>query len=91
MNRLPDRSNLYHLKKQAKDLIRLYRRGDAEAIARFRRALPEAAAAATMRSRRSSSVCTTRISYERWHGPQVAFRSTISIYRRSTGTHWISS
>jgi hypothetical protein len=43
MNRLPDRSNLDHLKKQAKDLIRLYRRGDAEAIARFRRALPEAA------------------------------------------------
>ena len=43
MTRLPDRSNLDHLKKQAKDLIRLYRRGDAEAIARFRRALPATA------------------------------------------------
>jgi ankyrin repeat protein len=43
MNRLPDRSNLDHLKKQAKDLIRLYRDGDREAIARFRRALPAAA------------------------------------------------
>jgi len=43
MNRLPDRSNLDHLKKQAKDLIRLYRNRDREAIARFRRALPAAA------------------------------------------------
>ncbi len=43
MNRLPDRSNLDHLKKQAKDLIRLYRDGDRDAIARFRRALPAAA------------------------------------------------
>ncbi len=43
MNRLPDRSNLDHLKKQAKDLIRLYRDRDPDAIARFRRALPAAA------------------------------------------------
>jgi ankyrin repeat protein len=42
MNRLPDRSNLDHLKKQAKDLIRLYRNRDPQAIARFRRALPAA-------------------------------------------------
>jgi ankyrin repeat protein len=43
MNRLPDRLNLDHLKKQAKDLIRLYRNRDPEAIARFRHALPAAA------------------------------------------------
>jgi hypothetical protein len=43
MNRSPDRLNLHHLKKQAKDLIRRYRSGDAEAIARFRRTLPAAA------------------------------------------------
>jgi ankyrin repeat protein len=43
MNLLPDRSNLDHLKKQAKDLIRRYRNRDPEAIARFRRALPAAA------------------------------------------------
>jgi hypothetical protein len=42
MNRLPDRSNLEHLKKQAKDLIRLYRNRDPQTIARFRRALPAA-------------------------------------------------
>jgi ankyrin repeat protein len=43
MNRLPDRFNLDHLKKQAKDLIRLYRSRDPEAMARFRHALPAAA------------------------------------------------
>src|SRR5262249_7850644 len=43
MKRLPDRVNLEHLKKQAKDLIRLYRNRDPEAIARFRDALPAAA------------------------------------------------
>ena len=43
MNRLPDRVNLDHLKKQAKDLIRLYRDRDPAALARFRDALPTAA------------------------------------------------
>lgn len=45
MNRLPDRSNLDHLKKQAKDLLRQYRARDRQAIARFRRALPAAGGA----------------------------------------------
>ena len=43
MERSPDRLNLDHLKKQAKDLIRLYRQRDPTALARFRRALPAAA------------------------------------------------
>ena len=43
MNRTPDRLNFDHLKKQAKDLIRLYRSRDAAAIARFRLELPAAA------------------------------------------------
>jgi hypothetical protein len=43
MKRLPDRLNLDHLKKQAKELIRLYRSRDAQAVARFRDALPAAA------------------------------------------------
>ena len=43
MNRLPDRANLDHLKKQAKDLIRAYRARDPKAIAQFRAALPAAA------------------------------------------------
>jgi ankyrin repeat protein len=43
MNPLPDRLNLDHLKKQAKQLIRLYRSRDAAAIARFRSTLPATA------------------------------------------------
>ena len=44
MNRLPERSNLDHLKKQAKDLIRSWRNRDPQAIAQFRASLPAAAA-----------------------------------------------
>ncbi|WP_315834587.1 hypothetical protein [Bradyrhizobium prioriisuperbiae] len=43
MTRSPDRLNLDHLKKQAKDLIRGTRNRDAAALARFRDALPAAA------------------------------------------------
>ncbi|WOH84194.1 ankyrin repeat domain-containing protein [Bradyrhizobium sp. BEA-2-5] len=43
MDRSPARLNLEHLKKQAKELIRLYRRQAPEAYARFRHALPPAA------------------------------------------------
>jgi hypothetical protein len=43
MNKLPDRANLAYLKKQAKDLIRLYRDGNPEAISQFRETLPAAA------------------------------------------------
>ncbi|MGY3697114.1 hypothetical protein ACVIGA_007194 [Bradyrhizobium sp. USDA 3240] len=43
MDRSPARLNLEHLKKQAKELIRLYRRQAPEAYTRFRQALPAAA------------------------------------------------
>lgn len=43
MKQLPPRSNVDHLKRQAKDLLVLYRRCDVTAIARFRSALPAAA------------------------------------------------
>lgn len=42
MDRSPARLNLEHLKKQAKELIRLYRRQAPEALSRFRRSLPSA-------------------------------------------------
>ncbi len=42
MTRLPDRPNLGHLKKQAKELLALYRSGAPDAISRFRDALPAA-------------------------------------------------
>ena len=40
---LPANPNLEQLKKQAKELLRLYRSGDVAAIARFRAALPAVA------------------------------------------------
>jgi hypothetical protein len=43
MNKLPPKANPDHLKKQAKDLLRLYRDGNAAAIARFAHHLPAAA------------------------------------------------
>jgi hypothetical protein len=43
MKKLPDRVDFGHLRKQAKELIRLYRSGDPVSIARFRDALPAAA------------------------------------------------
>ncbi len=43
MKQLPPKANLDHLKKQAKELLRLYRNGDATAIARFVHHLPAAA------------------------------------------------
>lgn len=42
MTRLPDRPNLDHLKKQAKQLLALWKVGAPEAAARFRAALPSA-------------------------------------------------
>ena len=43
MKKLPPKANLEHLKKQAKELLRLYRNGNATAIARFTQNLPAAA------------------------------------------------
>jgi hypothetical protein len=60
MNRSPDRLNFDHLKKQAKDLIRLYRNRDAAAIARFRLALPAAARLTDGRYPPSACICMTR-------------------------------
>ena len=42
MPRLPERPNLDHLKKQAKELLRLYEAGDPSAFSRFRNSLPAA-------------------------------------------------
>jgi hypothetical protein len=42
MKRLPDRPDLDHLKKQAKDLLARFRQGEPEALSRFRDVLPAA-------------------------------------------------
>jgi ankyrin repeat protein len=46
VNTLSERSNLDHLRKQAKDLLRLYRQGDSAAFDRLRASLPAARAKA---------------------------------------------
>ncbi len=46
MPRLPERPNIDHLKKQARELLRLYQAGDPAAFARFRNSLPAAEAKA---------------------------------------------
>jgi ankyrin repeat protein len=43
MPQLPENPNLDHLKKQSKDLLRLYQTQNAEAFERFRKSLPAAA------------------------------------------------
>ncbi|WP_322044941.1 hypothetical protein [Paraburkholderia sp. J67] len=43
MKTLPPRANAEHLKKQAKELLGLYRKGDPQAVARFIQSLPSAA------------------------------------------------
>ena len=40
MNPLPDQPDINHLKKQAKDLLKAYRQGSAEAVRRLQTALP---------------------------------------------------
>ncbi len=42
MPRLPERPNIDHLKKQSRELLRLYEAGDPAALARFRNSLPAA-------------------------------------------------
>ena len=42
MPRLPERPDIDHLKKQAKELLRLYQAGDSAAFARLRNSLPAA-------------------------------------------------
>jgi|ERR1700744_2447219 hypothetical protein len=43
MPRLPERPNIDHLKKQARELLRLYETGDPAALARSRNSLPATA------------------------------------------------
>jgi len=40
MNQLPEYPDLFHLKKQAKDLLKAYERKDASALQRFSQSLP---------------------------------------------------
>jgi hypothetical protein len=66
MQTLPDRANLDHLTKQAKNLLRLYRSGDGQATARFARALSPRTDNGS-KSHCSSSACTSPSTSKRDH------------------------
>jgi Ankyrin repeats (3 copies) len=90
MDKLPERANLAYLKKQAKDLIRLYRDGNPEAITRFRAALPAAAgrsdeeiAALGLRLHDAQSCVARRYGFASW----ADLRSYVEIQSASRNNH----
>lgn len=73
MPRLPDRPSLDHLKKQAKDLLALYRSGEPEALTRLRDNLPaargkddEAIAALGLRLHDAQSCIAREYGFKSW-------------------------
>src|SRR5262249_14837772 len=98
MTHLPDRANLAYLKKQAEDLIRLCRDGDAEAIAQFRRALPAAAgrsdaaiAALELRLHDAQSCVARSYGFASWAGLRryVEIRSASRDDHKKRVLHWL--
>jgi hypothetical protein len=75
MTPLPNRVDFDYLKKQAKDLIRLYRGGDRTAITRFLRASPVAANRTPEEIAASDCGCTT---------PNLVLRSNMVLRRGPT-------
>ena len=97
--KLPDRSNLDHLKKQAKDLIRLYRSRDRDAIARFRRSLPVATdrsddeiAALDLRLHDAQSCVAREYDFASWADLRryVEVQSAFRNDRAARVRHWLS-
>lgn len=73
MKPLPTRPDIDHLKRQAKDLLADFRRGDPEAVARFRGALPyaagrdpDAAAGLELRLHDAQSCIAREYGFESW-------------------------
>ena len=74
MNPLPERSNLDHLRRQAKDLLRQFRAGDADAFERLRQSLPAARgssdndiAALPLRLHDAQSCIAREYGFTAWH------------------------
>jgi hypothetical protein len=98
MKKLPDRADLDHLKKQAKELIRLYRTGDPAAVARFRRALPAAAnrapgeiASPDLRLHDAQSCVAREYGFASWADLKayVALRSAAHGDRAAASRRWL--
>src|ERR1700761_5412347 len=98
MKRLPDRPNLDNLKKQAKDLLSLYRRGDSAVLSRFREALPAAAArndreiaALDLRLHDAQSCLAREYGFPSWADLKsfVVARSAVSADRNQLILNWL--
>jgi ankyrin repeat protein len=96
--KLPERPNLDHLKKQAKDLIRLYRNRDREAVARFRHVLPAAAgrsddeiAALNLRLHDAQSCVAREYDFASWADlwRYVEIQSAFRNDREAHVRHWL--
>lgn len=99
MKPLPERSNLDHLKRQAKDLLRLYRNQDSGALARFRDALPAAAGksdsqiiASGLRLHDAQSCVAREYGFPSWEELRSFVAARRESAARSPGeplTHWL--
>lgn len=98
MNRLPEKPDLDHLKKQAKSLLAARRRGDPEAIARCRDALPvasgmtdKAVAALALRLHDAQSCIAREYGFPSWAELRsfVETRRAITADRTATILSWL--
>src|SRR5688500_6053682 len=69
---LPNKPNLDHLKKQAKDLLEAFKRGEPEAIERFRASLPSFAKATALALHDAQSTIAREYGYASWAALRAA-------------------
>lgn len=91
MNTLPDRPNLDHLRKQAKDLLRACRAGDPAALARLRAALPAHAAPDTPRLHDAQACVAREYGLPGWRAlvEEVAWRRAGADGQAARVAHWL--
>lgn len=91
MNTLPDRPNLDHLRKQAKDLLRACRAGDAAALARLRAHLPAHAATAPPRLHDAQSCIAREVGCASWRAllEEIAWRRADADGHDARVAHWL--
>ena len=84
---LPDRPNLDHLRKQAKDLLSALRKGDAEAASRIR-ALPGFKAGAKLALHDAQSVIAREYGFQSWIRNQQSRFDRTNRRRRVLKQRW---
>ncbi|ANB18833.1 ankyrin repeat domain-containing protein [Dokdonella koreensis] len=98
MNALPEHAHIDHLRKQAKALLRAYQAGDAEALHRFRQALPAAygtsdaqLAAMQLRLHDAQSCIAREYGFPSWNELRdyVAWQRLRTQDRAATVRHWL--